>query len=99
MHTNRNDIIIHRLISVGKKIFMAGNTNSGRPGGNPDFLPGGKLRKFQFKQKLDRPLEKTLSVRVPLDLYDQVKSGGKDWADDVRSILEQIYLEGKEIQD
>ncbi|MEG4420810.1 hypothetical protein QUA70_19785 [Microcoleus sp. LAD1_D5] len=68
-----------------------GTKASGRPGGNPG------LKKHAFKPKTEKTFEKIIAVRMSLELFEAIKSvGGKNYQDQLRSHLEEIYL-GKKI--
>ena len=72
---------------------MAGNQNSGRPGGNPDLKKGVKFDKYLYKVKGDKPLNKVVTLRMSDDLYASIRRSlpADDWQDDFRAKLEEIY--------
>jgi len=59
---------------------MAGNKNSGRPGGNPD------IAKFHFKTDRNEPLRERLQIRVPASMKQQVQQQD-DWQEFVRQAI------------
>jgi hypothetical protein len=59
---------------------MAGNKNSGRPGGNPDIV------KFRYQTDRDEPLRERLQIRVPASMKQKVQQQD-DWQEFVRQAI------------
>ena len=68
------------LLLLSTSIAMAGNKNSGRPGGNPD------IAQFRFKTDRDEPLRERLQIRVPASMKQQVQQQD-DWQEFVRQAI------------
>lgn len=60
---------------------MAGNENSGRPGGNPE------IAKHGFKKKGDEPLSKGLYLRLTPSMHQALKEKGRQTQDFIREAI------------
>ena len=67
---------------------MAGNKNSGRPGGNPD------IKKYWFETDRPEPLRESLNVRVSASMKKRLKEE-ENWQEFVRNAIAKA-LEEKE---
>ncbi|MDJ0713898.1 MAG: hypothetical protein QNJ54_06730 [Prochloraceae cyanobacterium] len=68
---------------------MAGNKNSGRPGGNPD------IKNYGFKTDRDEPLRASLHIRLTPSIKSKLKTK-ENWQERVRDAIAQIALEEEE---
>ena len=76
MYTCYNELVSN--ISVC--LFMPGNKNSGRPGGNPN------IKRHGFKSDRDEPLRSRLQLRVADSMKQQLDLQD-DWQEFVRQAI------------
>ena len=69
---------------------MAGNQNSGRPGGNPE------LAKFRFTTDRDEPLRERLQIRVPASMKQQLLTH-ENWQEFVRQAIAKALDEPQSV--
>ena len=70
-------------------IELATKMRRGRPGGNPDLL------KFQFQQKGDEPLNRSVTCRVT-ERQKKKLTKIQDWGDRFREWIDSIDIDSNE---